>query len=125
MQYFAPLNGYAEGTTEQIDATTEVAIPVGSTLGGRRLRLREVSIQHVSGSAAHYAPRVGCRTGFAVGDIPGTAWQGGATAVGTSTIDVTVDTVRDYSEGFIYLLCNPDTGSDNIFRYVLAYDVLA
>lgn len=130
MNYVSPPTVFASGQVTSVGAATEAAITVGSkALGvGSRIKLKEVVIQRVSGTAANYTPRVGISPGFTASDV-NCMWAAGSTAVGTMTDDVTIDTCRSLAdqtttEYTLYILFGPDAGADNVFNYILVYEML-
>lgn len=115
----------ASGTTDALDSTGEVVIPVGNDTVGRRIVLHEVALMLVSGSATTSAPRVCTDTGVTAADVR-CMYSKTATAVATLIDDRDILSIRSVqSSGNLYLTPGPDAASDNIYNYVIAYEVLS
>lgn len=112
------------GTSASLGSGDPITLPIGAAGVGRNIILWEVRLKHSSGSATTSTPFVVSTAGAAATSVA-CLWSYSATAVATLIADADIQAAGDcnVSEN-LYLYPEPDAGSDNVYDYVVVYEVL-
>jgi len=115
------------GTSASLGSGDPITLPIGvSSLAGvgRKIILWEVRLKHGAGTATTSTPFVVSTAGAAATSVD-CLWSYSATAVATLIADADIQAAGDCEvSGNLYLYPEPDAGSDNVYTYVVAYEVL-
>jgi len=115
------------GVSDSLGSGDPITLTIGvASLAGvsRKIILWEVRLKHTSGTATTSTPFVVTTAGAASTDVE-CLWSYSATAVATLIADADIQSGGDCEvSGSLYLYPEPDAGSDNVYDYVVVYEVL-
>ena len=113
---------FASGSATAVGAATEIQLVVADSQ--HTVEVLRVKLKHTSGSAATFTPRIHSATGGAANAIT-QEFAASATAVADLCDVEAVGVIcQTDASGKIYLLPVPNTGSNNVFAYTVAWRVL-
>jgi hypothetical protein len=89
-----------------------------------KVKIQRTKLEHISGAAANFTPSMFSASGGVLTEIE-QEYLGTATAV-TALFDATDIQAYCYTDtrGRLYLRPGPDAGINNVFRYVVYYEVM-
>ena len=112
----------ASGTASAVGAATEIQLTIADSI--HTVEVLRVKLKHSSGSAASFTPRLHSATGGTANAM--TQEFAASSTLVSELCDVEAQGVicQTDTSGKLYLLPVPNTGSNNVFTYNVAYRVM-
>lgn len=113
---------FASGSASTVGAATEIQLAVADSR--HTVEVLRVKLKHTSGAATTFTPRIHSATGGTANAITQEFAASSTVVADLCDVEAVGVICETDASGKLYLLPVPNTGSDNVFAYTVAWRVL-
>jgi hypothetical protein len=113
---------FASGSASTVGAATEIQLAIADSR--HTVEVLRVKLKHTSGAATTFTPRIHSATGGAANAITQEFAASSTVVADLCDVEAVGVICETDASGKLYLLPVPNTGSDNVFSYSIAWRVL-